>query len=334
MTINHDDEIELTGNESLEELEALLDEMEGVESGSVDEPSQVDPQGNKSDVLEGDTNADSPAAETDGIQEGILAKDGKNIIPFDVLERERQEAAKLREENELLRTKADQADKLEKLIERRNEQLAEFGVEPAQLPEDLVLDDAKLEELREDYPEMYAYIAALNNKVEAIVGQQSAGKPQAEPSPATTESEQTSQPGPDPQLRTALEANEDLTAWSREGGGRWKMAQQIDEELASSPDWANRNYAERFAEVSKRVRLAYGEQPRPSAKEALEAAANKADQAKGSLPASPSELGNTNRASDSDLMNRIENASQSELSSILDGLSESQIDQVLYNAGF
>lgn len=117
-------------------------------------------------------------------------------------------------------------------------------------------------------------------------------------------------------------------------GDRWRMAQQIDEVLASDPNWSNRNYAERFEEVSKRVRLAYGEQPRPSAKDALDAAAKKAEQAKGSLPASPSELGNTNRVSDSDLMNRIENATDDEMYSLLDGLSEAQIEQVLYNAGF
>lgn len=336
MTIEHNDDIELTGNESLEDLEALLDgmEVEGVETGSVDEPNHDNPQGNTSDVSEGETDAASPAAEADDIQEGVLAKDGKNIIPFDVLEKERQEAARLREENEALRAKADQAGKLEKLIEKRNEQLAEFGVEPEDLPEDLVLDDAKLEELREDYPEMYAYIAGLNNKIEAALGQQSAVQSQAEQKAEPTEPTTPTNNAPDPELERAIQGNEDISGWLKERGDRWKMAQHIDEVLSSDPEWSNRNYAERLEEVSKRVRLAYGEQPRPSAQEALDAAAKKAEAAKGSLPASPSELGNTNRVGDSDLMNRIENATNEELSSLLDGLSDAQIEQVLYNAGF
>ncbi|MCA2497784.1 ATPase [Vibrio sp. 2175-1] len=335
MTINHSDDIELTGDESLEELEALLDGMEvdTVATGTVDEPSHDDPQGDKSDVSEGDTDAASPAAGTDDIQEGILAKDGKNVIPYDVLEKERQEAARLREENETLRAQAEEASKLQKLIEKRNEQLAEFGVEPEDLPEDLVLDDAKLEELREDYPEMYAYIAGLNNKIEAALGKQSASEPQGNQAQQPHSDTPTSQ-GPDPELEIALKGNEDLSEWHRQGGDRWRMAQQVDEVLSSDPKWSNRNYAERFEEVSKRVRLAYGEQPRPSAQEALDAAAKKADQAKGGLPASPSELGNTNRVGDSDLMNRIENATDDEMASLLDGLTEAQMEQVLYNAGF
>lgn len=224
MTINHSDDIELNGDESLEDLEALLDamELEGVEPGSVDEPDQDDTQGDESDVSDGDTDAASPAAETDDIQEGILAKDGKNIIPFDVLEKERQEAARLREENEALRAKAGEAEKLQKLIDKRNEQLAEFGVEPAELPEDLILDDAKLEELKEDYPEMYAYFVGLNNKIEAIVGKQAAAQPQAEQPAQPTPTSPVNQ-GPDPELKVALDGNEDLTTWMKDGAtaGEW-----------------------------------------------------------------------------------------------------------------
>ncbi|GHX75411.1 ATPase [Vibrio cholerae] len=336
MSINHDDEIEINGNESLEEIEALLEKLEAEGSGNAavvekpaDELDLNDDQLKGADVLEGDTNADSPTAKTDVQPEGILAKDQKHIIPMEVLERERQEKAQLRQELDQLKAQSAQLEKAQRMIDVRNKQLEELGVAPADLPEDVMIDADKLAALQEDYPELAPFFLAMNNKIESLVVNGSVAASATPPA-----AEEPAAPAVNAELSTALQGNSDLQSWMSEGGARWSAAQQIDDHLASSPEWATRSYAERFAEVSKRVRLAFGDEPTISAQDALKAAQDASSKAKGSLPASPSELGNTHRSGDSDLMNRVEKASDGELGKLFDSLSETQIEQLLHNAGF
>lgn len=331
----HQDTITVTGNETLEELEALLESMEAEESSTTvgeekgaDEHLAPSSQTQSVEGLEGDTDAASPTAEPNAQPDGILAKDQKHIIPMEVLERERQEKAQLRQELEELKAHSAQLEKAQRMIDVRNKQLEELGVAPADLPEDVTIDEKKLAALQEDYPELAPFFLAMNNKIEALV---SSGTVAASTTSPETES---AAPVDNAELTTALQANADLQSWMSEGGARWNAAQQIDDHLASSSEWSNRSYAERFEEVSKRVRLAFGDEPKLSAQEALSAAQEASRKAKNALPASPSELGNTHRTGDSDLMNRVQSANHEELGKLFDSLSEAQIEQLLYNAGF
>ncbi|HDZ9181017.1 TPA: ATPase [Vibrio cholerae] len=331
----HQDTIAVTGNETLEELEALLESMEVEESRATVEKEQgadehLAPfsQSQSVEGLDGDTDAASPTAEPNAKPDGILAKDQKHIIPMEVLERERQEKAQLRQELEELKAHSAQLEKAQRMIDVRNKQLEELGVAPADLPEDVTIDEKKLAALQEDYPELAPFFLAMNNKIEALV---SSGTVAASTTSPETES---AAPVDNAELTTALQANTDLQSWMSEGGARWNTAQQIDDHLASSSEWANRSYAERFEEVSKRVRLAFGDDPKLSAQEALSAAQEASRKAKNALPASPSELGNTHRTGDSDLMNRVQSANHEELGKLFDSLNEAQIEQLLYNAGF
>ncbi|EJL6378731.1 ATPase [Vibrio cholerae] len=331
----HQDTIAVTGNETLEELEALLESMEAEESRptvekeqGTDEHLAPSSQSQSVEGLDGDTDAASPTAEPNAKPDGILAKDQKHIIPMEVLERERQEKAQLRQELEELKAHSAQLEKAQRMIDVRNKQLEELGVAPADLPEDVTIDEKKLAALQEDYPELAPFFLAMNNKIEALV---SSGTVAASTTSPETES---AAPVDNAELTTALQANADLQSWMSEGGARWNAAQQIDDHLASSSEWANRSYAERFEEVSKRVRLAFGDDPKLSAQEALSAAQEASRKAKNALPASPSELGNTHRTGDSDLMNRVQSANHEELGKLFDSLSEAQIEQLLYNAGF
>ncbi|EJL6270469.1 ATPase [Vibrio cholerae] len=331
----HQDTIAVTGNETLEELEALLESMEVEESRptvekeqDADERLAPSSQSKSVEGLDGDTDAASPTAEPNAKPDGILAKDQKHIIPMEVLEQERQEKAQLRQELEELKAHSAQLEKAQRMIDVRNKQLEELGVAPADLPEDVTIDEKKLAALQEDYPELAPFFLAMNNKIEALV---SSGPVSASTTPPETES---AAPVDNAELTTALQANADLQSWMSEGGARWNAAQQIDDHLASSSEWANRSYAERFEEVSKRVRLAFGDEPKLSAQEALSAAQEASRKAKNALPASPSELGNTHRTGDSDLMNRVQSANHEELGKLFDSLSEAQIEQLLYNAGF
>ncbi|MBF4431971.1 ATPase, partial [Vibrio anguillarum] len=284
----HQDTIVVTGNETLEELEALLESMEAEESRptvekeqDADEHLAPSSQSKSVEGLDGDTDAASPTAEPNAKPDGILAKDQKHIIPMEVLERERQEKAQLRQELEELKAHSAQLEKAQRMIDVRNKQLEELGVAPADLPEDVTIDEKKLSALQEDYPELAPFFLAMNNKIEALV---SSGTVAASTTPPVTES---AAPVDNAELTTALQANADLQSWMSEGGARWNAAQQIDDHLASSSEWANRSYAERFEEVSKRVRQAFGDEPKLSGQEALSAAQEASSKAKNALPASP-----------------------------------------------
>lgn len=349
MTTNHNDEFEITGNESLEELEAMLDAAGGDEdfadfdNGAADELTGAETQGTEADDLEGDTPAASPPAESEAQPEGVLAKDGKHVIPMDVLEKERQENARLRQELETALAKNNEAsaitsqyEKAQRIIDVRNKQLEELGVAPEDLPEDIKLDDEQLAALKEDYPELANYFVAMNNKIESMAKQQGVTEPARQ-----TQSQQPDQPsqqpasnGMSPELSAAFAGNQDLQTWQKQGDPRWASAQQIDDHLASSPEWKDRPYAERFAEVTKRVRLAYGDPAKPTPQEARAAAERAGEQVKDKLPASPSELGNTNRNENQDLLTRLENSSEAEVSRIFDSMSPAQIEKVLADAGY
>ncbi len=328
------DEPDITGNESLEEIEAMLEawEAKDVDSDLGDAP-HADEHASRDlsndDGKEGDTDAASPPAAPDLSPEGILAKDQKHIIPMAVLERERQEKAQLRQEVEQLKAKAAQLDKAERLIALRNHQLEDYGVAPADLPEDLKVSDDKLAELREEYPQLGDAIVALNNKIDALAANRVEVDPSPPPAPAPPQA-----PATDTELTAALQGNADLQSWLSQGDPRWSAAQQIDSHLSSRPEWANKSYAERFDEVSKRVRLAFGDEPKPSAQDALQAAQTVSRNAQQALPDSPSELGNTHRAGDSDLMSRVEKANGQELNALFDKLTPAQIEQLMTQAGF
>lgn len=231
----HQDTIAVTGNETLEELEALLESMEAEESRptvekeqGADEHLAPSSQSQSVEGLDGDTDAASPTAEPNAKPDGILAKDQKHIIPMEVLERERQEKAQLRQELEELKAHSAQLEKAQRMIDVRNKQLEALGVAPADLPEDVTIDEKKLAALQEDYPELAPFFLAMNNKIEALV---SSGTVAASTTPPETES---AAPVDNAELTTALQANADLQSWMSEGGARWNAAQQIDDHLASS----------------------------------------------------------------------------------------------------
>ncbi|ELD8765330.1 ATPase, partial [Vibrio cholerae] len=215
----HQDTIAVTGNETLEELEALLESMEAEESRPTVEKEQgadghLAPSSQSQSVegLDGDTDAASPTAEPNAKPDGILAKDQKHIIPMEVLERERQEKAQLRQELEELKAHSAQLEKAQRMIDVRNKQLEELGVAPADLPEDVTIDEKKLAVLQEDYPELAPFFLAMNNKIEALV---SSGTVAASTTSPETES---AAPVDNAELTTALQANADLQSWMSEGG--------------------------------------------------------------------------------------------------------------------
>lgn len=100
---------------------------------------------------------------------------------------------------------------------------------------------AALERVRAEFPEEAAAIAA------AIP------TPAAAPTPAPgAEFVRDTLP---PEMQAAVDEVPDLLMWqnSQEHQGLWAKAKTLDAYLEGLPDWANKPYAERFAEVARRI---------------------------------------------------------------------------------
>ena len=95
----------LTGTESLDELEAMLEAIEREPDGELDdgtgtEQTDVDPAPSAGEVAAGNEQANTEqggegATEPEKV---ILAKSGQHTIPYEVLEQARNEAKQLREQ--------------------------------------------------------------------------------------------------------------------------------------------------------------------------------------------------------------------------------------------
>lgn len=246
---------ELTGNETTEELEALLDSIEADELEGDEEqedeagiPEKTEPEKVDSETEESASSDDGKAEpeeqEEQEPQKGILAKDGENIIPFDVLERERQEKQELQQKLDELQQRQSEFEQNQRLLDVRNKQLEKLGVEPDDLPENLNISDEQLEELKDNYPEVGKIIHHLIAKVNHVS--------QTQTTHSQTDNESNQSTGQQ-DVQAVINEISDLSAWQKDGGENWSKALELDGQLQTDPTWKHKPLAERFQEVVRRV---------------------------------------------------------------------------------
>ena len=306
MTIDIDN---LTGTESLEDLEALLTTVENDDDNS----------GNADTEGKGVEQPASPAAEseqassesqTDDKEKGnteqqqeegekyVSSKDGAHKIPYAVLEHERAEAKRLREENELLRQAAAERDQLKAKLEKEGISLTDDQIAE--------LTPEKLAELTEDYPGVGPVIKALTSKLTAL----------------EAKSAQPATPATNP-IEAALQAVPDLLTWKDADADRFTFAVTVDEHLKSDPAWKDKPLSERFAEAAKRTRAAFGD-----------AAGKEPPSAKTRIPESPSDIGGFNSAPSRLSAEALEALPQEELMARMATMSSAQIEELLSQADY
>ncbi|PCE67537.1 hypothetical protein [Salinivibrio sp. YCSC6] len=321
---------EVTGNESVEELEALMEQFDDAELADDDDSESEQPAANveqpsvdseTQSISDNVDKADSaPASEKDGGEteegekpEGVATKDGAHVIPFDVLERERREKQQLKEQIEALQKQQSEWEQSQRLLDVRNKQLEKLGVEPEDLPENFKISEEQLDTLAEDYPEIGQAIRGLFAKVEAV-SQQSRSSPETKPAENDPASERDV-------VGEAIAKHPDLAKWSNEGGEQWKKAIEFDDKLRADPNWAEKSIDERFAEAARLTKEHFAESAKAKAAKA-EADANN------SLPPSPSETGSTTSHKGS-ILDKIANADESELYGLMSEMTEDQIEELL-----
>ncbi|HAF2405825.1 TPA: hypothetical protein G9E90_001078 [Salmonella enterica] len=136
-----------------------------------------------------------------------------------------------------------------------------------------------------------------------------------------------------------MNAVPDLVDWQRSDPDKFAVAIHLDEKLQTDPAWKDKPLTERFAEVARRTRAAYGEAPpEPVAEQdrsqmVLAAAADKVAKADAAaaLPDSPSDVGNT-AAVPQDKFERLLAASQAEAAELMSTMSDDDINAALERA--
>lgn len=302
----------LTGTESLDELEAMLADIEQapdveLDNGTDTKQTDVEPAPSAGEVAAGNEQAAANQVEeqANAPEKVVMAKNGQHTIPYEVLEQARNETKQLREQLAQAQQAQVERDKLQALLEKN-------GIDPSVDPDDISQEE--LEQLAQDYPDLGKSIAAIARKLQKL-------EPQAAP--------QQVQPVANP-VQAALQAVPDLAAWRDGDQDRFDMALTIDDKLQADPAWSNKPLAERFAEVARRTKLAFGDEVEaPPAKAPGKAAEKPADH----IPSSPSELGQTHHAPATGV-ERYGAMSQTELVGELGAMSDAQIEALLEQSGF
>lgn len=298
----------LTGTESLDELEAMLEAIERepdaeLDDGTATEQTDVDPAPSAGEVAAGIEQANTEQG-GEGVAEPekvILAKSGKHTIPYEVLEQARNEAKQLREQLAKSQQAQAERDKLAAVLEQN-------GIELDTSDPDSI-DVAAIEELAQDYPDLGKPLAAIARKLQKL--------------------EQPAQPAINP-VQAALQAVPDLVSWREKDQDRFDFAIIVDEKLQSDPAWQGKSLDERFAEAARRTKLAFGDEVQaPPAKVPGKGAEKPAD----FIPSSPSALGQTHHAAPTGV-ERYGAMSQTELIGEMGAMTDAQMEALLEQSGF
>lgn len=297
----------LTGTESLDELEAMLEAIEREPDGELDdgtgtEQTDVQPAPSAGEVAAGNEQGSTEQG-GEGVAEPekvILAKSGKHTIPYEVLEQARNEAKQLREQLAQSQQAQAERDKLAAVLEQN-------GIELDTSDPDSI-DVAAIEELAQDYPDLGKPLAAIARKLQKL--------------------EQPAQPAINP-VQAALQAVPDLVSWREKDQDRFDFAIIVDEKLQADPAWQGKSLDERFAEAARRTKLAFGDEVIPPAK----APSKEAEKPTDFIPSSPSALGQTHHAAPTGV-ERFGTMSQTELIGEMGAMTDAQMEALLEQAGF
>ncbi|WP_421303708.1 hypothetical protein [Aeromonas veronii] len=304
----------LTGTENLDELEAMLEEIEAEGDHELQHDTtieKIDEEAASSavDVVASqDQNRVGQDSEEVGAPEKVIsAKSGQHTIPYEVLEQARHENKQLREQLTQSQQAQVERDRLQALLEVH-------GISPDTDPDQISQEE--LTQLAQDYPEIGKTLLTMARKLQRLE------QPVVAP---------PSQPVADP-VQTALEAVPDLMAWRDSDPDRFDFAISVDDKLMANPEWKGKSLAVRFAEAARRTKVAFGDE-QESDSQPSEKAAKVVEPSADFIPSSPSALGQTHHAAETGVA-RYGAMSQTELVGEMGAMTDAQLEALLEEAGY
>lgn len=332
-------DVEFTGTETLEELEAKLEQINAEPDEEIiddlNPEDKTDPVSPQTNILTGDK--PQPAAadpkpedggqavqqptpgeiekSVEGSKPVILAKDGVHTIPYDVLEATRERARQAEERAQQLSVDAAKATQLAKELDDLKQRAVDAGVD-ASILDNSGLNDDQLKELMEEYPALGKHLQALTRQINALTTTTATAPASVPPVGASA-------------VDVALMQLPELDGWRTGDQDRWDMALVIDERLQKDPDYAGKSLVQRFQEVQRRVKAAFGDVP-PQDQATIAAQADKAvAAAAATLPGSPSDIGSTVTAPTTDRAAQIAAKTGNDLLGSMASMSDSEIESLL-----
>jgi hypothetical protein len=225
---------------SPEALAALMAQADGPpQQQGVTAPSQEPAQADAAQTQATGTGGATPGAdsERDPAPAGVATKSGKGVLPFSVLQQERQERQHWRGQALDLQTKLDEATaELERLR-------ASGGTQQQQADALADLSDEEIAAAEADFP----LVAKIARRLKA---QAPAAAPAAAPAPAPTQDDQDDTAAA---VHSAIEALPLLSKWQQTGGVVWDRAIELDNQLQADPAFRGKSLSDRFAEVQTRL---------------------------------------------------------------------------------
>ncbi|MFM5393158.1 hypothetical protein ACEUAB_03220 [Aeromonas veronii] len=304
----------LTGTENLDELEAMLEEIEAEGDHELQHDTaieKIDEEAASSavDVVASqDQSSAGQDSEEVGVPEKVIsAKSGQHTIPYEVLEQARHENKQLREQLTQSQQAQVERDRLQALLEVH-------GISPDADPDQISQEE--LNQLAQDYPEIGKTLLTMARKLQRLE------QPVVAP---------PSQPVADP-VQTALEAVPDLIAWRDSDPDRFDFAISVDDKLMANPEWKGKSLAVRFAEAARRTKVAFGDEQEPGS-QPPEKAAEVVELPADFIPSSPSALGQTHHAPETGVA-RYGAMSQTELVGEMGAMTDAQLEALLEEAGY
>lgn len=191
------------------------------------------------------TPATPPAADAEtAAPKGVQAKDGTQIIPFSVLERERDRRHQAEATAQAL------ADEVERL--KAGGKPTDEGAAIKLTDEDLVQLDNDLPGVAKAFRAQLALIEQLGGTVQTL---------QREHAVQQSVQQLSTQDAID----AAIAATPDLAAWRAAAENKenpdplmWDRAVKLDAQLRDDPAWQDRSFSERFAKVTETIKGLYG----------------------------------------------------------------------------
>jgi hypothetical protein len=175
--------------------------------------------------------------------DGVLTRDGKHVIPFEVLDQARKTA----------QTEAQRRAELEKsnqALLAQIEALQKGAQTAADTPTTKGFTKDRIEAAREDFPEMAALMEGQNELLAKLEAAQKAAAPVVQQPAQANEAETT--------IQNLIDARPLLARWQASGGVLWSEAIRVDDQLKNDPAWASKSVSERFEEAERRVAAQIG----------------------------------------------------------------------------
>ncbi|MFY3289112.1 hypothetical protein ACOTEE_27680 [Achromobacter xylosoxidans] len=206
---------------------------------------------------QGDTSGATPGTDEGGKQPGatataaeqegeavVLARDGKNVIPYQVLQQERERAIRAEQMVRDLTTKLEQ-----------DQAAAQQGKATKSLDLDQIVDEQLLEQLREEAPDVARRMDNLIDLAKSLSEQVDAGRPAAEEAEAARREQQVQ----------ALVTVEDtivsipkLAHLRTTAPAEFNEVAAIDAMLRAKPAWQDKPLAERFGAALRMYEAEHG----------------------------------------------------------------------------